>query len=263
MNERTLRPETVAAATGLLGGILLIALPQHAMSVVRLVVVTIAVGSALYVLAVHVPTTGWISPFKWMSPFSRRGGQARRRRRVGELDVLRASLGGRRQQVEGSAPLPPGTLRTLQPMIALALDFDRGLLRRAALGGGADHDTPAEPAPPSGSPHESPHGSPHELPDGFPHEAAQGLPPVLRPLSARERRTLAAARRRVTPATWAVLTAEPLPRAGWFQTLRPDARAVSAAVHRILDELDGLMGVVPSRAGISHSSNTSRTRANP
>lgn len=254
MNERTLRPGNVAAAAALLGGILLIALPQHAMSVVRLVIVTIAVGSALHVLAVHVPTTGWISPFKWMSPFSRRVGHARRRRRVGELDVLRASLGGRRQPIEGGEPLPPGTLRTLQPMIALALDLDARLLRRAALGGDADPDASAEPRPP-GSSRESPHGSSHE--------SAHGLPPARRPLSPRDRRTLAAARRRVTPATWAVLTVEPLPRAGWFQTLRPDPRAVSEAVHRILDELDGLMGVAPSRAGISHSSHTSRTRANP
>lgn len=241
MNERTLRPSSLAAAAALIGGVLLIALPQHAMSVVRLVIVTIAAGSAMYVLALHVPTTGWISPFKWMSPFSRRSGEGRRHGRVGELDVLRASLAGRRQPVEGGPPLPPGTLRTLQPMIALALDLDARLLRRAALEADAHPDASAE--------------------QGRPDEPRERLPPAPRPLGSRDRRTLAAARDRVSSSTWAVLTAEPLHRPGWLRTIRPDIRGVSEAVHRILDELDRLLGVAPARSGTSDSSHTSYTRA--
>jgi hypothetical protein len=244
VNERTLRPSRLAAAAALIGGILLIALPQHAMSIVRLVIVTIAVGSALYVLAVHVPTTGWISPFKWMSPFSRGSVRVRRRRRVGELDVLRSSLGGRRQPVEGGPALPPAIVRTLQPMITLALDLDARLLRRAALDG---HDA----GPDAAAGH------------GPPADSEEGPPPARRPLGPRDRSMLAAARERISPSTWAVLTAEPLHRPGWLRTLRPDALAVAGAVQRILDELDPLMGGAPPRSGSPDSTHMSHTRATP
>lgn len=124
MNERALRPDNVAAAAVLIGGLLLIVLPQHAMSIVRVVIVTIAIATALYVLVVHVPPTGWISPFKGMSPFNRMTAGRRRRRRVGELDLIRSSLADRRQAIDGAPALPPAVLRMLQPLITSALDLD-------------------------------------------------------------------------------------------------------------------------------------------
>jgi hypothetical protein len=132
MNEHALRPANVAAATALIGGIALVALPQHAMSVVRVVIVSVAVGSALWVLAVHVPPTGWISPFRWMSPFAM-GRSPRPGRRVGELDVLRSGLAARRQPIPDGPALPPAVVRALQPLIALALDLDLRLVRRPPL----------------------------------------------------------------------------------------------------------------------------------
>ncbi len=70
MSERALRPGNVAAAATLIGGVLAVALPQHGMSIVQLVIVTVAVSTVVYALAVNVPTTRWMSPFKWMSPFN-------------------------------------------------------------------------------------------------------------------------------------------------------------------------------------------------
>ncbi len=84
MSERNLRPANVAAAALVIGGVLLVALPRHALSIVQLVVLTAAAATALYALAVNVPPTGWMSPFKWMSPFggrrARRGTSSRRTR---------------------------------------------------------------------------------------------------------------------------------------------------------------------------------------
>ena len=126
MNERALRPGNVAAAAMLIGGVIAIVLPQYAMSLVQLVIVTVAVSTALYALAVNVPSAGWISPFKWMSPFNRAAYPGRRKRRSDELRSIRSKLSGRRQPIEGSPPMPPATLRLLKPLIAVALDLDSG-----------------------------------------------------------------------------------------------------------------------------------------
>ena len=124
MNESALRPGNVAAAAVLIGGVLTVLLPQHAMSIVQLVIVTVAVSSAVYALAVNVPSAGWISPFKWMSPFNRAAYQGRRTRPSDELGSIGSKLSGRRQPIENGPPMPPATLRLLKPLIAVALDFD-------------------------------------------------------------------------------------------------------------------------------------------
>ena len=108
-----------------LGGVALVAFPQHAWSIVRLLTVAAAVSTALWVLVAHVPPTGWIAPFRWMSPFH---GTARRRRRhaLDELQLIEAHLGARRQALEGAPPLPPAVLRLLKPLIESALDLEGG-----------------------------------------------------------------------------------------------------------------------------------------
>ncbi len=124
MSERALRPGNVAAAGALIGGVLVVALPQHGMSIVQLVIVTVAVSSGVYALAVNVPSTGWISPFQWMSPFNRAAGRRRPRARSDELRSIRTKLSGWRQRIENAPPMPPATLRLLKPLIASALDLD-------------------------------------------------------------------------------------------------------------------------------------------
>ena len=124
MNERTLRSGSVAAAAVLIGGVLIVALPQHSVSIVQLVVVTVAAAAGLYALGANVPHTGWISPFKWRSPFSpgvRPGtaGQA-----SDEMDSIRAKLSGRRQPIENGPAMPPEILRLLKPLIRIAHDLD-------------------------------------------------------------------------------------------------------------------------------------------
>ncbi len=124
MNERALRPGNVAAAATLIGGVLAVALPQHGMSIVQLVIVTVAVSTVVYALAVNVPTTRWMSPFKWMSPFNQAAYLRRRSGRSDELGSIRSKLSGRRQPIENGPPMPPATLRLLKPLISSALDLD-------------------------------------------------------------------------------------------------------------------------------------------
>ena len=126
MNGRALWPANVAAAAVLIGGVLIVALPQHALTIVQLVIVTTAVSVGVYALAVNVHPTGWISPFKWLSPFSRTAHQGRLGHRSDELDWIRAKLSGRRQHLENAPPMPPPILRQLKPLIAAALDLDLG-----------------------------------------------------------------------------------------------------------------------------------------
>src|SRR5690606_6710799 len=95
-------------------------------------------------------------------------------------------FGGRRQTIPDGPPLPPETLRLLQPLIA-------GALERAGIP--ADTETRVS---------------------------------VL------------------SPAAEAVLRAEALSHIGWRGTVRPDARATAAVVHRILDEVATLS---PAAAG--------------
>lgn len=124
MNEHAVRPGSVAAAAVLIGGLLVIVLPQHAGSIIRLVIVSAAAAAGLYALTLHAPAAWWASPLD-RKPL-RRG-----RRPADEVAVIRASLSGRRQRIAYGPPLPPETVRLLQPLI-------RGALERAG------HDDPGE-----------------------------------------------------------------------------------------------------------------------
>ncbi len=124
MTAEALRPLRLVGAALVLGGLVIALTPRHALLVVELVLVTIAAGVCLYALASNVPPTGWISPFKWLSPF---GGERRAERRLHGADQIRgirAKLGGRRQRLEGAPPMPPEVLRMLQPVMSSALDVD-------------------------------------------------------------------------------------------------------------------------------------------
>jgi hypothetical protein len=51
---------------------------------------------------------------------------------------------------------------------------------------------------------------------------------------------LNAAQKVLSPASWAVLTSELREKVHWFQMRPPNQRAVAAAVHRVLDEIEHL-----------------------
>jgi hypothetical protein len=123
VSERNLRPANVAAAALVIGGVLLVALPRHALSIVQLVVLTAATATAVYALAVNVPPTGWMSPFKWMSPFGGTVRPVRDELSSRETDAIRSKLSGRRIPVAGAPPMPPEALRVLKPLIRSALDL--------------------------------------------------------------------------------------------------------------------------------------------
>lgn len=180
MNTGALRPSNVAAAAVVIGGGLLVLWPTHVMSIGRIVILTVAIAAALHVLATHVPATGWISPFKWMSPFNRRDPK-RGRRGPDELELIHSYLTARRQPVEDAPPVPPAVLRILQRLISAKLQ----VTPRAARAG-----------------------------------------------SARDRE-------RVSPLTWAVLTAEPMRRPTWWSTLAADPDEVARLVRHVLDDLEG------------------------
>lgn len=113
------RTGETAAAVALFGGLLLIALPQHASAIVRVLLVALAAVAALWAIGALVPeggVAGW-----WRSPFDRPSG-GRALRPSGELDRVRRVMGGRRQRIPGGRPLPPDTLRLLRPLIVAALD---------------------------------------------------------------------------------------------------------------------------------------------
>lgn len=116
MIERTFRPANIAAASLVIGGLLLIARPEYAISIVQLVIVTIAAAAGLYALAVNAPAA-W-----WLSPFDRTVRSRQRRRGYDETDRIRATMGGRRQEFPKGPAMPPETLRLLQPLIRVALE---------------------------------------------------------------------------------------------------------------------------------------------
>jgi hypothetical protein len=119
MNGGGLRPGGVAAAAILIGGFLVLALPQHTESVVRLVVLTLAAVVGLHLLALLVPTwsDGWsTSPFR-PAARARRGGRAPE-----EVERIHSGLSGRRHPVENGPPMPPQVLRLLKPPIRVALE---------------------------------------------------------------------------------------------------------------------------------------------
>jgi hypothetical protein len=116
MNPRYLRPANMAAATALICGVLVVAMPQHALSILRLGIVTAAAAACLFALVVNAPPT-W-----WLSPFDRSGRRRRGRGSGGDVAWIRSRLGGRRQRIAGGRPLPAGTVQLLQPLIESALE---------------------------------------------------------------------------------------------------------------------------------------------
>jgi hypothetical protein len=82
-----------------------------------------AVVAGLFALALNVPPTGWLSPFKWLSPFGRpirleRGGNG-----PDDIESIRSRLAGWRQPIQFGPPMPPDILRLLKPLIRAALDL--------------------------------------------------------------------------------------------------------------------------------------------
>jgi len=180
-----MRPADVASATLALAGFAAIAFPAYVVSVVQVSFVVVAVSVALHALAAHVPQTGWLEPFKWMSPLERASRAARRGRGRSDVHGIRAKLSGARRRIPDASPLPPELVRSLQTLVARALDVDGD-------------------------------------PCGDRVARFDGL------------------RDRVSADLWAILVADPS-SGGWLRTLPPDRRAVSASVHRALDELERLL----------------------
>lgn len=124
MNDQPIRPGSVAAAAVVIGGILIIALPQYTLSIVQIVMVAGAVVAGIYALEVSVPTTGWMSPFKWMSPFGRGDQPGRKGAKADEVRSIRSRLTGWRQPIQHGPPMPPEALAILRPIIRASLDLD-------------------------------------------------------------------------------------------------------------------------------------------
>lgn len=130
MTDPAYRPGHLAAAALTLGGLLLIGVPQRAPSIIRLVLVTLAAAGGLHLILAHGSPAFLLSPFRWtLRDADDQGGSADARR-------LRSALEGRRHRIAGGPPLPPATIRILQPLIEAALDRDGAgpdsPLRRAA-----------------------------------------------------------------------------------------------------------------------------------
>lgn len=122
----------MATAAVVIGGALIALLPQHGMSIIRLVVLTAAAAAGLYALGVNAPAT-W-----WRSPFDRRPGRARR---PDEIDWIRSELSGWRQRVPGGPALPPEVIRMLRPLIGAATE------QAAARRAGPYRDEPVRVSP--------------------------------------------------------------------------------------------------------------------
>lgn len=121
MNGPRIQPRLILAATVVIGGILVLALPQFAMSILQIVIVTAAVVFGVFALESNVPETGWVSPFKWMSPFRRGSYSWRKGNKADEIGSIRRKLSGWRQPIPPCPPMPPEVLGLLRPMIQTVL----------------------------------------------------------------------------------------------------------------------------------------------
>jgi hypothetical protein len=113
-----------AAAILVVSGVVIIALPTHALSVVQLAVVAVAMLACGFALTALVPPAGWVAPFKAMSPFGRRSGVDAGDAGSDEIRTIRSRLSGWRQPIAHGPALPPETLLHLRPLIRTALHLD-------------------------------------------------------------------------------------------------------------------------------------------
>lgn len=115
MNSQILRPGSMAAGAVVIGGTLIMLLPQHAMSVVRLVIVTVAAAAALFAFGVHAPPRWWRSPFD-LGPGGAELGTGSR-----DIDRIRSEFSGWRQRIPNGPALPPEVLYLLRPLVEVAV----------------------------------------------------------------------------------------------------------------------------------------------
>ena len=116
MNPELLRPGNIAAAALVIAGALGLAVPQHVLSIARVVLVTVAAAAGLYALGSSAPATWWASPFDRSSDPDRGAHGSR------DIERIRTELSGWRQRVPNGPPLPPEVLRLLRPLVEVALE---------------------------------------------------------------------------------------------------------------------------------------------
>ncbi|NNM34533.1 MAG: hypothetical protein HKO53_15750 [Gemmatimonadetes bacterium] len=120
MNRSGLEPGRVAAATLVLGGLLVALFPGLSARVIRIVIVAGAAGTALFVLRTQAARAWWTSPFNVVRHRPNAPGSSP------ELDRVAAKFEGRRQPVPGGTALPPETIRLLRPLVVAAMARHRG-----------------------------------------------------------------------------------------------------------------------------------------
>jgi hypothetical protein len=116
MNSQILRPGSIAVGAIVIGGTLVLAMPQHAESIARLVIATVAAAAALYALGFNAPP-GW-----WHSPFDRKRAGNDDATGSRELDWIRGELAAWRRRIPNGPPLPPEVLSVLRPLIESAVE---------------------------------------------------------------------------------------------------------------------------------------------
>lgn len=125
MSVHSIRPSSVVAAAVVIGGVLIAIVPQHALTILALVIVTAAASAGLFALHANAPATWWRSPFERGLPMSwgRKG--------RGELDWIASELGEWRQRIAFGYALPPRVLGRMKRLIETALE-------RAGLSAGVE-----------------------------------------------------------------------------------------------------------------------------
>jgi hypothetical protein len=121
MNDHDFPPRRVIAGSAVIGGVLVTVIPRHAVSILQIVIATVAVVAGLFALAVTVPPTGWLWPFKWMSPFGRGATGGRRDDGPDGFGSIRRKLSGWRLPIGSCPPMPVGVANMLRPLIRSSL----------------------------------------------------------------------------------------------------------------------------------------------
>lgn len=119
MNEPGIPTGPTVAATIMIGGLMALAFPQHALSIVQVVLVTFAALAGLHALSIIAPE-GSVTGL-WSSPFDRSPRDRPDAEHSSEIATLRAKLSARRVAIPGAPTLPPEMLRLLRSLIVVAL----------------------------------------------------------------------------------------------------------------------------------------------